>query len=224
VSSHLKRCVVASLTILLACVLTGCGEEVQTGRVTGPSPTYRAPAESDALGPPATAAATTAAGEGPQKSATPPGAELRPAAAALPTATGVEPEKEAVTGTPATPTRPATSTATPTEAQPTAACPEQTPGTPWQQLEPPLPLLVESAMADLAEQRQIPIQSVQFRTARAVQWRDSSLGCPERGNAFLTVITPGYLIQLEVEGALFEYHADDTELFLCLSPQPPLDD
>ena len=53
----------------------------------------------------------------------------------------------------------------------------------------------------------------------AVEWRDSSLGCPEPGKAYLQVITPGYLFVLEAGGKTYEYHADrGNRVILCENP------
>ena len=39
-----------------------------------------------------------------------------------------------------------------------------------------------------------------FDTVRAVDWRDSSLGCPKPGMAYLDVITPGHRVTLRANG------------------------
>src|SRR5690606_27288509 len=41
---------------------------------------------------------------------------------------------------------------------------------------------------------------VRFVKAEQVDWDDSSLGCPAPGMGYLTVITPGYRVVLEVNG------------------------
>lgn len=58
-----------------------------------------------------------------------------------------------------------------------------------------------------------------------MQWRDSSLGCPQEGMMYLQVITPGYLIRLEVEGKVYEFHTNRTDrLVLCtIDGQDPLE-
>lgn len=74
-------------------------------------------------------------------------------------------------------------------------------------------------MADLAARLDIPTDQVTVVSVEFVQWRDSSLGCPQPGMVYAQVITPGYRIVLEAEGILFEYHTakDRDSAFLCKS-------
>ncbi|MBM3949342.1 MAG: protease modulator HflC [SAR202 cluster bacterium] len=41
----------------------------------------------------------------------------------------------------------------------------------------------------------------------AVDWPDSSLGCPKEGESYAEVVVPGYRIVLEHEGAQYEFHS-----------------
>jgi hypothetical protein len=41
----------------------------------------------------------------------------------------------------------------------------------------------------------------------AKDWNDSSLGCPKAGQAYLTVITPGYQILLAAGGKQYDYRS-----------------
>jgi hypothetical protein len=91
-------------------------------------------------------------------------------------------------------------------------------------LDPALARLVDQAKQDLSHWLGVPLARIKLKSAKAVQWRDSSLGCPKPGMAYLTVITPGYLILLETDGEVYEYHADSTRAIYCDDPQPPLED
>ncbi len=91
-------------------------------------------------------------------------------------------------------------------------------------LDPELAELVDQAKEDLSKRLDVPLDRINLKSAEAVQWRDSSLGCPEPGMAYLTVITPGYLIVLEVDGEIYEYHADTSRVVYCEDPQPPIED
>jgi hypothetical protein len=82
--------------------------------------------------------------------------------------------------------------------------------------------LVELARKDLATRLNVPVESISLISITAVQWRDSSLGCPEPGMGYATVITPGYLIMLEANGQEYEYHASRTQVVTCENPQAPL--
>ena len=42
----------------------------------------------------------------------------------------------------------------------------------------------------------------------AVEWNDSSLGCPQPGMMYMQVITPGYRVTLEQGGQQYIVHTD----------------
>lgn len=67
---------------------------------------------------------------------------------------------------------------------------------------------VAHAKQDLAQRLGVSVDSITVREVEEVEWRDSSLGCPEPGKAYLQVITPGYKIILEAQGKSYEYHTD----------------
>ena len=115
-----------------------------------------------------------------------------PTATSLPRAQGVE----AVAGT-----------ATPTLlAQPDAARAAQ----------------VEQAIDDLVDRLSIEADQVELIEVETVQWRDSSLGCPQPGMMYAQAITPGYRIVLKVDGEPYAYHgAEDRPPFLCAPDQAP---
>jgi hypothetical protein len=76
--------------------------------------------------------------------------------------------------------------------------------------------LVDQALADLAERLQISQDEITVLSVEQVNWPDSSIGCPKPGQAYLTVIVPGYKIVLEAAGTKYDYHAgDEGEVFLC---------
>ncbi len=86
-----------------------------------------------------------------------------------------------------------------------------------------LQTLIDRAKEDLSERVGVDPSKINIIQADAVNWADSSLGCPEPGMMYTQVITPGYLIRLEVDGKIFEYHASKrgTEVVYCKNPQPP---
>ena len=89
---------------------------------------------------------------------------------------------------------------------------------------PPLALggtagaLVEQAKADLVERTGVTEDQITLSHIEAVEWRDSSLGCPQPGMNYLMVITPGYLIRLETDGTVYEYHTSRNHVVLCRKP------
>ena len=65
--------------------------------------------------------------------------------------------------------------------------------------------LVAAIAADLG----VPPESVQVIAVEPRDWPDTSLGCPQPGMLYAQVITPGYLVLVEVSGERIEYHTDE---------------
>jgi len=83
--------------------------------------------------------------------------------------------------------------------------------------------LIDKAIADLTQRLSIPATQIKLVEATPVVWPDSSLGCPQPGMAYTQVLTPGYLILLEADGKIYEYHANrDTYVISCENPSPPV--
>jgi hypothetical protein len=70
--------------------------------------------------------------------------------------------------------------------------------------------LVELARQNLAQVLSIKAEDITLVGVEAVEWSDSSLGCPRPGMNYLQVITPGYRILLEAQGNSYEYHSDQS--------------
>jgi hypothetical protein len=83
--------------------------------------------------------------------------------------------------------------------------------------------LVEQAKADLSNRLEVAQDAISLLSVEAVQWPDSSMGCPQPGMRYLMVVTPGYLIQLEVDSQTYEYHGNEETVFYCKNPKPLLD-
>lgn len=64
------------------------------------------------------------------------------------------------------------------------------------------------AKKDLAARLKVPMASISVIGVEAVNWSDTSLGCPEEGMAYAQVITPGYKIILFAKGKQYEYHSN----------------
>lgn len=53
-----------------------------------------------------------------------------------------------------------------------------------------------------------------------MEWRDTSLGCPQPDMMYAQVITPGYQAQVEVDGQLHDVHMDENgQGVVCTTPQ-----
>src|SRR5215211_2145005 len=89
--------------------------------------------------------------------------------------------------------------------------------------DPSLQSLVDKAIANLAQRLTISATEIILLEATSVIWSDSSLGCPQPGMFYTQVLTDGYLIRLETDGKMYEYHANrDTYVFLCENPSSPV--
>jgi hypothetical protein len=82
--------------------------------------------------------------------------------------------------------------------------------------------LLEAMTTDLADRLQVRPEEIAVVQAEAVVWKDSSLGCPEKGMRYLQVLTPGFRVVLSHGSASYDYRADDRGFFrLCQQPVAP---
>jgi Mrp family chromosome partitioning ATPase len=68
-----------------------------------------------------------------------------------------------------------------------------------------------------AEATRLNVPQDQLRVDRVAsqEWTDASLGCPQPGQYYAQVITPGYLVTIAGAGKLLEYHADTNRAIFC---------
>ncbi len=76
------------------------------------------------------------------------------------------------------------------------------------------------AVSDLVKQVNVQPNAVQFVSYSREEFSDSSMGCPQPDRSYTQVITPGYRLQLEVGGQLYDYRSNlaGTRVFLCKNP------
>lgn len=99
----------------------------------------------------------------------------------------------------------------PTEGQsPLATPPEEQVATP-----PNVPEGVKLSIADLAKRLGIDASQIEAVRIEPVDWPDTSLGCPQPGQAYAQVITPGYLVILTAGGQEYEYHTNLSQIVTC---------
>lgn len=79
---------------------------------------------------------------------------------------------------------------------------------------------IDGARKDLASRLGISIDSIVLVRSEAVEWPDTSLGCPEPGEDYVQVPIPGYRIVLAVEETYYEYHTDMHRPQFCKMPTP----
>jgi cytoskeletal protein RodZ len=101
-------------------------------------------------------------------------------------------------------------TPSPTPEEAPTSPPEPSPSAP-PQAAPEVPEDARAAVAwarqDLASRLNVSVEGIALVSIEAVEWRDSSLGCPQPGQMYLQVITPGYRFVLRADDATYEYHS-----------------
>lgn len=68
---------------------------------------------------------------------------------------------------------------------------------------------VDAAIADLAADLEVDESAIEVVSVEKRNFPDTSLGVPEPGEMYAQVVTPGYIIILEVDGETYEYHASE---------------
>jgi hypothetical protein len=78
------------------------------------------------------------------------------------------------------------------------------------------PPALQAVLADAATRSGVDRGNLQVPRMELAEWPDSGLGCPQPGQLYIQVITPGWLIEVQGGGKIFEYHTDGDERFvLC---------
>ncbi len=74
---------------------------------------------------------------------------------------------------------------------------------------------VEQARFDLAERMGVSLERVVLISVEAVDWPDSSLGCPQEGEEYVRALTSGYRLVLGVGDERYEYHTALERMIFC---------
>lgn len=102
--------------------------------------------------------------------------------------------------------------------QPQEDAPENTP-TPFP---PNLQNVIAVATDDLAKRLSVSSSQIDLIGAIGVIWPDTSLGCPQPGASHNQVLTEGFLIRLEADNRIYQYHTDASgQVVFCENPQFP---
>jgi hypothetical protein len=75
--------------------------------------------------------------------------------------------------------------------------------------------LVAEAKEKLALDKGADPSQITVKSIEAFTFNDSSLGCPEPGRSYLQVLTPGYVIVLQLGSETYEYHAARNTVVRC---------
>ncbi|MEO0423966.1 MAG: hypothetical protein AAF184_16630 [Pseudomonadota bacterium] len=82
--------------------------------------------------------------------------------------------------------------------------------------------IADLARSTLATELSVDPASIEVDTVQAMQWSDTSLGCPQPGFGYGQVITPGYRVALRVDGAEHFVHTNTTTRgVVCEQKTPP---
>jgi hypothetical protein len=75
---------------------------------------------------------------------------------------------------------------------------------------------VDAAMSAAATHLGVTSDMLRVEQVQSREWPDSSLGCPQPGQLYSQVVTPGYLIVITSGTHQLEYHTDErTRVMLC---------
>ena len=80
--------------------------------------------------------------------------------------------------------------------------------------------IAEKAVLALADHLDVPVTEISVDSVRAIEWRDSSIGCPQPGQAYMQVITPGNKITLRHDGKVHVVHEANGNAFVCVRQKP----
>jgi len=73
------------------------------------------------------------------------------------------------------------------------------------------PPALQAVLADAAARSGADRQHLQLLRTERVDWSDGGLGCPQPGELYSPVMTPGWLIEVRSGGKVLEYHADSAD-------------
>jgi hypothetical protein len=82
---------------------------------------------------------------------------------------------------------------------------------------------VNQAVDNLTSRFGVPKAEITVLSVEAVEWPDTSLGCPLPGKVYAQVITPGFQILLQAEKVLHVYHTDEADRVVLCQSRPPDD-
>jgi hypothetical protein len=67
-----------------------------------------------------------------------------------------------------------------------------------------------------SKQLNLPAEQFSVQQAQAVDWPNSSLGCPQPGMMYLQVITPGFKVLLKAGAEVYPVHVAGTRAVVCV--------
>ncbi|MDJ0806786.1 MAG: hypothetical protein QNJ78_08120 [Gammaproteobacteria bacterium] len=74
---------------------------------------------------------------------------------------------------------------------------------------------IEQAKQALSLHAKVPAGQIKVQGAEAVEWRDGSLGCPEKGKVYTQALQPGFRIKLRISDRVYHVHTAGTQAKIC---------
>ena len=75
---------------------------------------------------------------------------------------------------------------------------------------------VDAALADAATHLNVSRDALRVEQVEPREWPDASLGCPQSGQLYSQVVTPGYVVMITSGSHQLEYHTDSrARVTLC---------
>ena len=75
---------------------------------------------------------------------------------------------------------------------------------------------VRVATEAISKHLNLPVERFTLQQAQAVDWPDSSLGCPQPGMMYLQTITPGFKVMLTTGDEVYPVHVAGSHAVVCV--------
>lgn len=75
-------------------------------------------------------------------------------------------------------------------------------------LPPQATAAVDAAKQAAATHLGASVDQLQVTSVQSQEWSDASLGCPQQGQMYSQIVTPGFLVQIASGSHQLEYHTD----------------
>lgn len=82
----------------------------------------------------------------------------------------------------------------------------------------PYPAPVSLAITMAAEETGVPREQIRIVSYEQREWPSTALGCPQEGFSYHQVVTPGYVVRLEIEGEARLYHTNQATTVVDCTP------
>jgi hypothetical protein len=79
---------------------------------------------------------------------------------------------------------------------------------------------IDLAKKTLVEKLNLNLDLIEVISIQELEWPDTSLGCPEKGVFYISVLVPGFKVVLEANGQEYDVHIGDGRAVICVDSQP----